>query len=257
MSLARTLPRRDTLAITASLGGVTVLCWGYLVAMARGMCAPASMHMAALQIPQWSAGYGWMMASMWVVMMVGMMLPTVLPMVLIYAAVANKAVREGTPVASAHVFVLGYVAVWSGFSLLATAVQWQLDRFALLSPMMISNSPALGAALLIAAGAYQFLPMKNECLKHCRGPIQFIADHWKPGAVGAFRMGLEHGAFCLGCCWVLMLLLFVGGVMNLVWIAAITVFVLLEKVLPFGDAGGRVVGLLMITAGGTLAALGL
>lgn len=257
MSLASTLPRRDTLAITVSLGGVTVLCWVYLVAMARGMCTPESTHMAALQIRHWSAGYAWMMALMWVVMMVGMMLPSILPMVLIYAAVANKAAREGTPVASAHVFVLGYVVVWIGFGLLATAVQWQLDRFALLSPMMVSNSPALGASLLMAAGVYQLLPIKNQCLKHCRGPIQFIADHWKSGAVGAFWMGLEHGAFCLGCCWVLMLLLFVGGVMNLVWIAAITVFVLLEKVMPFGDAGGHVVGLLMITAGGALAVLGL
>lgn len=256
MPLARTLPRRDTLVITASLGGVTVLCWVYLVAMARGMCAPGSMHMAALQIRHWSAGYAWMMASMWVVMMVGMMLPSVMPTVLIYAAVANKATREGAPVASAHVFVLGYGVVWMGFSLLATAVQWQMDRFALLSPMMISKSPALGAALLIAAGVYQLLPIKNQCLKHCRGPIQFIADHWKPGAVGTFRMGLEHGVFCLGCCWVLMLLLFVGGVMNLVWIAAITVFVLLEKVMPFGDAGGRVTGVAMMAAGAFALLLG-
>jgi len=257
MSFARTLPRHDTLAITASLVGVTALCWGYLVAMARGMCAPASMHMVALQIRHWSAGYAWMMASMWIVMMVGMMLPSVLPTVLIYAAVANKAAREGTPVASAHMFVLGYVVVWIGFSLLATAAQWQLDRFALLSPMMVSNSLVLGAAILVFAGVYQLLPIKNQCLKHCRGPIQFIAEHWKSGAAGAFRMGLEHGTFCLGCCWVLMLLLFVGGVMNLVWIAAITVFVLLEKVMPFGDASGRIAGLLMIAAGGTLAVLGL
>lgn len=256
MPPARTLPRRDTLAITASLGGVTALCWLYLAAMARGMCAPESMCRAALQIRHWSAGYAWMMASMWIVMMVGMMLPSVLPAVLIYAAVARKAAREGTPVASAHAFVLGYVAVWIGFSLLATAAQWQLDRFALLSPMMVSDSPALGAGLLIAAGAYQLLPIKNQCLKYCRGPIQFIADHWKPGAAGAFRMGLEHGAFCLGCCWMLMLLLFVGGVMNLAWIAAITVFVLLEKAAPFGDAGGRVTGVTMMAAGALALLLG-
>ena len=226
-----------------------MLCWVYLVTMAGGMCAPESMHLAALQIRHWSAGYAWMMAVMWIVMMVGMMLPSALPTVLLYARVARKAAHEGTPVASAYVFTLGYVVVWIGFSLIATVAQWQLDRFALLSPMMVSNSPTFGAALLIAAGVYQLLPIKNQCLKRCRGPVQFIADHWKPGAVGAFRMGLEHGTFCLGCCWVLMLLLFVGGVMNLVWIATITVFVLLEKVMPLGDVGGRVLGVTMMAAG--------
>ena len=256
MPVVGTLPRRDTWAITASLGGITALCWVYLVTMARGMCAPESMRLAALQIRHWSAGYAWMMAVMWTVMMVGMMLPSALPTVLLYAAVARKAAREGAPVASAHVFTLGYVAVWTGFSLMATAAQWQLDRFALLSPMMVSNSPALGAALLVAAGVYQLLPIKNQCLKRCRGPIQFIADHWKPGAVVAFRMGLEHGVFCLGCCWVLMLLLFVGVVMNLVWIATIAVFVLLEKVVPLGDIGGRILGVTMIAAGTLILLLG-
>ena len=142
--------------------------------------------------------------------------------------------------------------MWLIFSLFATIAQWWLDQAALLSPMMVSNSVGLGAVLLIAAGIYQWLPIKDKCLHHCRSPVHFITTHWRPGSIGAFKMGLSHGAFCLGCCWILMSLLFVGGVMNIFWIAVITLFVLLEKVLPFGDVGGRVMGMLMITAGGII-----
>jgi predicted metal-binding membrane protein len=119
---------------------------------------------------------------------------------------------------------------------------------------MATRSPALGAGLLIAAGAYQLTPVKDACLRHCRAPAHFLSEHWRPGRWGAFRMGLEHGAWCLGCCWVLMGLLFLGGVMNLVWIAVITAFVLVEKLVPRGAVAGRLVGAAMIAAG--LAALG-
>jgi predicted metal-binding membrane protein len=170
-------------------------------------------------------------------------------MTLVYAAVARKAAREGTVLAPTAVFVLGYVAMWTGFSAGATAAQWGLERAALLSPMLVTTSPTLGAALLIGAGIYQLTPFKNACLEHCRSPAYFISEHWRPGASGAFRMGLVHGAYCLGCCWILMGLLFFGGVMNLLWIAGITVFVLLEKVAPFGAWGGRVAGLAMIATG--------
>lgn len=255
-TLTGVLPLRDRIVILTSLGGVTLLAWGYLVVMAADMAMPMGGGMAMTELRPWTAGYFMMMLAMWIVMMVGMMLPSVAPMVLIYAGVARKAAQEGRPVASACGFAAGYLVIWVGFSVLATIAQWQLDRFALLSPMLVSNSPVLGAILLVFAGVYQQLPIKNQCLKHCRGPIQFIAEHWKSGRAGAFRMGLEHGAFCLGCCWVLMLLLFVGGVMNLLWVTVITIFVLLEKVMPFGDAGGRIMGLLMIAAGGTLVVLG-
>ena len=165
---------------------------------------------------------------------------------------------QDTPLAPTATFVLGYIAMWSLFSVAATLVQWGLDQAALISPMMVSTSPSLGAGLLIAAGIYQWLPFKDACLQHCRAPAHFLAEHWHKGKAGAFRMGLEHGAFCLGCCWALMGLLFLGGVMNLLWIAAITLFVLLEKVLPFGDRGGRVMGALMVLAGLlALAGLGL
>ena len=245
----RDLPRRDFLAISFSLGGVSLLCWSYLVLMARSMRSPEYLEMATLRIQQWSTGYFWMMLSMWAVMMVGMMLPSVSPMVLIYAAVARKSEEQSMPVASTWAFTLGYVIIWIVFSLLATIAQWGLDQAALLSPMMVANSPWMGAGILVAAGIYQMLPIKEACLKHCRSPMHFISTHWQPGKIGALKMGLSHGVFCVGCCWALMLLLFVGGVMNLVWIAAITIFVLLEKVLPLGNTGARLIGMVMIAGG--------
>ena len=168
------------------------------------------------------------------------------------ATVARKAAKHGTPLAPAAIFVSGYVAMWTLFSAAATIAQWGLDEAALLSPMMVTTSPALGAGLLIAAGLYQLTPVKKACLRHCRAPAYFISEHWRPGASGAFRMGLEHGAFCLGCCWVLMGLLFFGGVMSLLWIAGITLFVLLEKIIPHGVLGGRLAGVAMIAAGVTV-----
>ena len=248
------LPRRDFWAVISSLAGITLLSWAYLISMAGDMSM--SDGMAAMRMPEWDSRYFLMMYLMWAIMMVGMMLPSVTPTVLIYAAVARKSAAQGTPVAPTGAFVSGYLAMWVLFSLFATLAQWGLEQAALLSPMMVSNSVSLGAGLLIAAGIYQWLPIKDKCLTHCRSPVDFISTHWKDGTVGAFQMGLHHGGYCLGCCWVLMGLLFVGGVMNLLWIAAITGFVLLEKVLPLGDVGGRVMGVLMILSGGGIAFLG-
>lgn len=147
------------------------------------------------------------MGLMWAVMMVGMMIPSAAPMTLIYATVARKAARQGTLLAPTAVFVLGHLGIWTLFSVGATLAQWALHEAALLSPMMVTNSAGLGAGLLVAAGVYQLTPMKNRCLDHCRSPAHFISQHWRPGTFGAFRMGLEHGLFCLRCCWVLMGLL--------------------------------------------------
>ena len=241
------LPGRDRVAIVSALAGVTILAWIYLIAAAAAMdsMSPSAM----MQIRPWTALDGLLMFLMWAVMMVGMMLPSAAPMTLIYAAVARKAAREGTALAPTAVFVGGYIAMWSLFSAAATAAQWGLESTALLSPMMVTTSPVLGASLLIVAGLYQLTPIKDVCLRRCRAPARFMADHWRPGTVGAFRMGLEHGAFCLGCCWVLMGLLFLGGVMNLLWIAGLTLFVLLEKVIPHGLRAGRAAGIAMILAG--------
>ena len=257
-ALTASLPRRDRISILLALFGIALLAWVYLIAMALAMEEMPMSGAEMMGIHPWSALDFFLMFLMWAVMMVGMMVPTAVPMTLVYAAVARKAARQDTPLAPTATFVLGYIAMWSLFSVAATLVQWGLHQAALLSPMMVSNSPSLGAGLLIAAGIYQWLPFKDACLQHCRAPAHFFAEHWHTGAAGAFRMGLEHGAFCLGCCWALMGLLFLGGVMNLLWIGAITLFVLLEKVHPFGDRGGRVMGALMVLAGLlALAGLGL
>ena len=244
------LPRRDRTAILVSLVGVTLLAWAYLLFLAAGMGdMPMSGPSDMVRVHPWEAIDFLLMFLMWAVMMVGMMVPTAVPMTLVYAAVARKAASQDTPLPATGIFVAGYVAMWCLFSAGATLAQWLLDQATLLSPMMVSTSPSLGAGLLIAAGLYQLTPFKNSCLDHCRAPAHFLAQHWRKGATGAFRMGLHHGAFCLGCCWVLMGLLFLGGVMNLLWIALITVFVLAEKVLPPGARSGRFAGIAMIIAG--------
>jgi predicted metal-binding membrane protein len=189
--------------------------------------------------------------GMWAVMMIGMMLPSAIPMTLIYAAAARKAGNDGSPLAPTFVFVGGYVLVWTAFSVAATAGQWGLERAALLSPEMRSNSAVLGGLVLLAAGLYQLTPLKRVCLDKCRSPAELISRYWRGGSI---RLGVRYGLFCLGCCWVLMALLFVGGVMNLLWVALIAVFVLLEKTAPFGRIVGRVAGVAMMVFGA--AALG-
>jgi predicted metal-binding membrane protein len=245
------LLKRDRAIILAALGGATALSWVYLVDMARDMAAGVcnmpgmeGMYMGA--VPVWNAPYFTMMVVMWAVMMVGMMVPSAAPAILLYASMHRNAGR--TPYMSTAGFVAGYLAVWTAFSVAAVLAQWGLDAAALLSPTMVSTSPYLGAGLLAAAGVYQLTPWKNACLSHCRGPFAFFQQHWRTGKLGAFRMGARHGAYCLACCWAIMGLLFFGGVMNLLWVAAITVFVLLEKAAPFGRHAARFTGVLMIGA---------
>lgn len=204
---------------------------------------------SALQVRTWTAAEFGVRLLMWAVMMTAMMVPTAAPMTLVYAAVARKAARDGHPVAPTAVFVAGYLAVWGLFSIAATAAQRGLDQLALLSPAMVSASPVFGSALLIGAGAYELTPYKHACLSHCRAPAHFISQHWQRGSAGAFRMGLGLGTYCLGCCWALMGLLFVGGAMNLLWVAAIAIFILLEKTVPFAETGARLAGAAMILVG--------
>jgi predicted metal-binding membrane protein len=253
---AAVLPRRDRTAILAALAALTLLCWVYLIRMARRMESMSAMAdmpgmdmTAVLQIKPWEAADWAMMIIMWVIMMVGMMLPSATPMILIYAAISRKASRDGSPLAPTAVFATGYIVMWCLFSVVATIAQWALDQAALLSPMMVSTSPLLGAGLVIAAGIYQLTPLKDSCLDHCRAPARFISEHWRAGGAGAFWMGAEHGLYCLGCCWVLMGLLFVGGVMSLAWIAGLTLFVLAEKLLPLPGGGARIGGLTLIAVG--------
>jgi predicted metal-binding membrane protein len=186
---------------------------------------------------------------MWAVMMVAMMLPGAMPTILMFQHAVRNDPEARTPARRTFEFAAGYVVAWSGFSVVATLLQWALAQAALLSPMMVSASPWLGGAVLIAAGLYQWTPFKQACLRHCRSPLAFLVEHWQPGMPGAFRLGLRHGLHCVGCCWALMLLLFVGGVMSLLWIAGITAFVLLEKLAPYGAQGGRLSGVALLLLG--------
>ncbi|QKP78824.1 DUF2182 domain-containing protein [Methyloligella sp. GL2] len=198
----------------------------------------------------WSPAY-WLIAFfMWVVMMVAMMLPSASPAVLLHAQVLRRSKPDapGQRAATAA-FAAGYIALWVLFSAAAVLLHFALERAGLLSGTMSSRSALLSGGLLVAAGLYQLTPLKDACLRHCRGPAHFLTQHWRPGLLGAFRMGLAHGAYCLGCCAVLMLLLFVGGVMNLVWIAGLTLFVAVEKLAPHGAAISRLTAILLIAAG--------
>ena len=241
-SALEVLLKRDRMVVLAGLAGVTGLAWTYLLVTGMEMGA-------AMQLKPWTGLDFLLMYLMWAVMMVAMMVPSAAPMILLFAAIRRKQQERGRTFAPVSAFAAGYVAVWSAFSLAATLLQWGLEQLALLSPMMVGTSPLFGGGLLVVAGLYQLTPLKQACLRHCRSPIDFIVYRQRKGSGGAFVMGLEHGAFCVGCCWILMGLLFVGGVMNLLWVAAVAVFVLLEKVLPFGVLGGRITGALLALTG--------
>jgi predicted metal-binding membrane protein len=257
--------RRDRAVVIAALVFVTGLAWADIVFLA-GDVAMDGMDMAGFRmIP---AGQGLMMPAttpwqplefayvfaMWAVMMIGMMTPSAAPMILIYARVSRQALVGGHPFAASGWFAAGYLIAWVGFSLAATLAQWGLERAALLTPMMESASGVLGGIVLIASGLYQWTPVKEACLSYCQAPLTFLMRHggFRPDPRGALALGLRHGLYCIGCCWALMLLLFVGGIMNVLWIAALAMLVLLEKAAPFGHFIPRVAGSAFIAAGAWL-----
>lgn len=228
-----TLVRHERALLAAVIVVTSALCWLWIVPMARDMYGTMTGPSAWMMTAVWDAPHVAFLCAMWIVMMIGMMLPSAAPVLLMYAAIMR---RSGGPQAALQVYPMaaGYLLVWTGFSLALALVQRLLGATLTLSPMMTLVSPAAGAAVLLAAAVYQVTPMKQVCLDSCRSPVTFITAHISPGAAGAFRLGLRHGLFCVGCCWALMLLLFVGGVMNLWTIAALTVFVLFEKLAPLG-----------------------
>ena len=241
--------RRDRFIILAGLAAITVLAWAYVFYLAAQM-AGMDMNMAAMsQIQPWGPADLLLTFIMWSVMMVAMMTPSASPMVLTFAKINRQRESQQQPLVSTGVFLLGYLLIWVGFSALATAFQWGLRSAAVLSPMMVTTSPILGGMILVLAGAFQFTPLKHVCLAQCRTPMGFILAEWREGRTGALIMGLKDGRFCLGCCWFLMALLFVAGVMNLLWVAAIAAFVLIEKVTPAGERVGRIAGLLLVVWG--------
>jgi len=260
ITAAEHIVAKDRIITIAALSVLTLLSWIWVLSGAgTGMSA---VSMSTFKFPPpvmdgmtmaWSLGYAALMLAMWWIMMIAMMVPSAAPMILLYGRVSRHAQKKGQMaqgVLPTFVFVLGYLAAWLGFSALATGAQWGLEHAGLVHQMLMwSTSTTLTGLLLIAAGAYQLTPLKQACLEHCRSPAGYLSEHWRDGRSGAFQMGLTHGTYCLGCCWVLMALLFAGGVMNLVWIAGIAIIVLIEKVAPGGERFGQGLAALMVGGG--------
>jgi len=241
--------KRDRLIVLGGLAGITALAWAYVGYLAWDMGRmDMSMDMAMPHMQTWGVLDLGLLCVMWAVMMVAMMVPSAAPMLLMFTTI-NRRRRTQQPYVPTTIFLAGYLLVWTGFSVLAMLAQWGLHSTALLSSMMVSTSPLLGGFVLLVAGSFQWTPLKYTCLTRCRSPLGFLMTDWREGHRGALIMGLRHGMYCVGCCWFLMALLFVAGVMNLLWVAAIAAFVLVEKVVPRGDLVGRIAGGGLVVAG--------
>ncbi|MFW6028339.1 MAG: DUF2182 domain-containing protein [bacterium] len=234
--------KRDRAVVVTGLGLVILLSWLYVLTGAgmdmsvsemTGMSSQDLSVGATLMTPgTWSPGYAVLMFFMWWIMMIAMMLPSAAPMILLFAAVNRKQREKGNPYTSTGLFALAYLVTWAAFSVVATALQAAFQHVAWLSPTLSATNSLLAGTLLVAAGVYQLTPIKQACLRHCRSPLVFVTTRWRPGHLGALRMGVEHGAYCVGCCWFLMGLLFFGGAMNLYWIVGLAALVLVEKTAP-------------------------
>ncbi|MDY0882346.1 DUF2182 domain-containing protein [Dongia soli] len=270
--------RRDRWIVVVALAAIVMLSWIYILSLVLQMHGPAtSDNMPGMDMPMSSMPgmdmsgpkmSGMAMAGMdmlatphladqtvlflmWVAMMIGMMIPAAAPMILLYARVARKAAAHGKPFAATGWFAAGYLLVWAAFSLIATLLQGWLQRHAFLSPDMAISNRLFAGFLLIAAGLFQWGSLKDACLSQCRMPLQFIQQHggFSRDAGGSLKLGMYHGAYCVGCCWALMALLFVGGVMNMLWIAGLTILVLLEKIAPFGRNLAKAIGVVLMLCG--------
>jgi predicted metal-binding membrane protein len=256
------LLRRDRAVVIAMLAALLLLAWIYLFWIGKAMSMGGMAMDGVRMVP---VGFPWMVAAatawtpvelllvflMWTIMMIGMMTPSAAPLLLIYARVGRQAAEQRQPFAATGWFAAGYLLAWAAFSAIATLAQWQLERASLLDVAMGVVSRRLNAAVLLIAGIYQWITPKTACLTRCRAPLAFIQHHggFRRDVRGAVHLGLTHGWYCVGCCWMLMLLLFVGGVMNIVWIAMLAGLVLLEKVVPWGGAIGRIAGIGLVGAG--------
>ncbi len=246
---ASPVDRLSRVGVVSGIVAAIVLAWAWIVPMARDMYGPMTGASAWMMRSTWDAPHLLLLWLMWAVMMAAMMLPSAVPLLLLYDGVLRR--RRASGRAAVHVYAMGagYLLVWGMFSIGATVLQRVLSGMLILSPMMeMPNRTAVGATLLLA-GAYQLTTWKAACLSQCRSPLSFVMQRWREGVSGALRMGVEHGAYCLGCCWALMLLLFAGGVMNLAVIVGLTAIVLIEKVTPLGVRVSRVLGALMLAAG--------
>jgi predicted metal-binding membrane protein len=248
-SSVEALIQRDRLWVALGLVTAIGLAWMYLLreaAAMNAMAAEARLHaamgMAAMTMRTWGAADWFALFVMWGVMMMGMMLPSAAPVILLVLS-AYRLRHEAYARAAAFAFVCGYLLVWTAFSAIAALGQFALHRAAVLSAEMRLYSATVSGVILLIAGVYQWLPLKDRCLAHCQTPLAFLTRHWRPGTVGGFSMGVRHGAYCVGCCWLAMTVLFVVGVMNIVWIAVLAAFVLLEKLAPGGRTAGRLAGM--------------
>ena len=248
--------KRDRAIVIAGLAGLVLLAWLYLLHLARTMAAGmadmerhAAMGMAMPQLHAWTSAELALTFLMWAVMMVAMMVPSAAPMILLFATIHRRRREQQQPAVPVALFLAGYLVIWAAYAAAATLAQWGLHAAALLSASMATTSAVLGGALLVGAGLFQWSPLKRICLANCRSPLSFLMTRWREGSRGAFAMGVDHGLYCVGCCWMLMALLFVAGVMNLAWVAAIAIVVLLEKVVPGGEWIGRVLGIALVGAG--------
>lgn len=238
------LLRHERLLVIGSLLAVIIASWAYLFGGAGMMEEMDGMLMPMASGP-WTFSDVVLMLLMWEVMMAAMMLPSAAPMILLYTKIARNH-TNAFPVPLSSLFTLGYLGVWTAFSIGAVALQLLLQQLAFLSPMMVATNTIFAGLVLVSTGIYQWLPLKQACLQHCRSPLEYVLTQWRHGALGAFWMGARHGLYCLGCCWMLMLLLFVGGVMNMAWIAGLALFVLVEKLAPAGGWLGRGAGLVLL-----------
>jgi predicted metal-binding membrane protein len=252
------LASRERLAVWGGITAVTAVSWLALACLPipGNMSDGAGAVMASAMGPgatMWPLHDAWLIFVMWTIMMAAMMLPSASPMIAMYARIARG--RAAGRIWHVWLFLAGYLMAWAAFSAAITAVQYPLESTRIIGDAM-RIGPLAGGLLLIATGIYQLTPLKEACLSQCRSPLGFFMTKWRPGGRGAFAMGLDHGVFCVGCCWLLMALMFVAGAMNLLWTVALTIFVLLEKAAPRGDIFARVSGVAMIVSGVALAAVG-
>jgi predicted metal-binding membrane protein len=246
--------RRDLWALAGGLSALFAASWAWLIYQHWAMQHMDIVEMAMPSTGPWSAEDLMLIFVMWAIMMVAMMLPSALPMLLVYCRVVASRGANAPPGIRTGVFAAGYLFAWTVFSASATLAQWVLHAAALISPMQMVSAPSLGGTLLIAGGIYQWTPLKHACLARCRSPLMFLTTHWRDGASGAFVIGVRHGFHCTGCCWLLMAVLFVVGVMNIAWIVILATLVLAEKILPKGEWIARASGIALIVWGGYLLA---
>ncbi len=251
-----TVLRNDRMFVLGGLIVGSLLAWAYTVRLARELPHLHGGHIAVARTLPWDPADVGLLFLMWAVMMIAMMVPTAAPMVLAFAKIKRQQDPNMGLSSPVIAFVLGYVAVWTVFSGLATVVEWRLHVAALVTADGAAANPLFGGLLLLAAGVFQWTPLKQACLRHCRSPLAFFMTSWRDGQRGALAMGLEHGIYCVGCCWALMALMFFAGVMNLLWLAVIAAFVLLEKVTPAPRLVSYAAGVLLTSWGLYLISLG-